>query len=160
MKINDLFFFREAIHMAQEAGQNGNLPIGAVIVYVNQIVARGKNGIWHPDLNLTRHAEMDALNSLPSGLHQSCKEMTLYTTLEPCLMCAGAILLHQIGRVCYGSADPYGGVSTCLDTLPPFFKEVRAKIKWIGPAFPEECDPLYQRIKELEGRQSDDWRLD
>lgn len=76
--------------------------------------------------------------------------MTLYTTLEPCLMCLGAILLHGIGRVIYGSRDPFGGAVQMTPALPRFFRDQFAKTEWLGPAFPEKCDPLYERIKELE----------
>jgi tRNA(adenine34) deaminase len=154
MLADDLLFLREAIQLAEEAGRMGNLPIGAVIVLDGQIVARGMNAIWQPTSELTRHAEMEALRSLPTRLRGRCREMTLFTTLEPCLMCAGAILLHQIGRLVFGSLDPYGGVAACLDTLPPYFAHQFSLVQWIGPALPAECDPLYLRIQELERRQS------
>ena len=97
MQADELIFLREAIRLAKEAEQKGNLPIGAVIVLDGQIIARGMNAIWQPAIELTRHAEIESLRSLPPNLLASCAEMTLFTTLEPCLMCAGAILLHQIG---------------------------------------------------------------
>jgi tRNA(Arg) A34 adenosine deaminase TadA len=118
-----------------------------VIASGGQIIARGQNTIWSPALDLTRHAEMEALRSLHLHLHFKYSEMTLYTTLEPCLMCAGAILLYQIGRVVFGASDPYGGVASCLDRLPPYFRDVYSQIKWIGPALPEECDLLYTRVR-------------
>jgi tRNA(adenine34) deaminase len=147
---NDLSFLREAIRLAEEAGRRGNLPIGAVIVLNGQIVAMGMNAIWQPAIDLTRHAEMEALRSLPPHLRTQCAEMSLFTTLEPCLMCAGAILLHQVGRLVFGSSDPNGGVASCLGSLPPYFAHEFALIQWVGPALPAECDPLYFRIQELE----------
>jgi tRNA(adenine34) deaminase len=149
---NDRSFLREAIRLAEEAEQSGNLPIGALIVLHGEVVAWGKNAIWQPALNLTRHAEMEALRNLPSNLRASCGEMTLYTTLEPCLMCAGAILLHQLSRVVFGSSDLYGGVGSCIGSLPPYFKDVYLHMQWIGPALPAECDPLYARVMEYEQR--------
>ncbi len=149
-----LSFLREAIGLAEEAGRRGNLPIGAVIVLDGQVVSRGMNAIWRPTNELTRHAEMEALRSLPPLLRAKCREMTLFTTLEPCVMCAGAILLHHVSRLVYGSLDPNGGAATCLDSLPPYFKHELSLIEWTGPALPAECDPLYLRIQELEGRQS------
>jgi tRNA(adenine34) deaminase len=81
--------------------------------------------------------------------------MTLFTTLEPCLMCAGAILLHQVGRLVYGSSDPYGGVAaSCVDSLPPYFKHEFTLVQWTGPALPAECDLLYLRVQELERLRS------
>lgn len=149
MPEDDVLFFRQAIHLAEEAEGRGNLPIGAVIVYDGEIIARGMNSIWQPALELTCHAEMQALRSLPVHLREYCPQMTLYTTLEPCLMCAGAILLHRIGRLAYGSSDPYGGVTASLGSLPPFFKEQFSRLQWNGPASPSECDPLYHRVMQL-----------
>ncbi len=153
---HDLSFLREAIRLAEEAERKGNLPIGAVIVLDGQIIARGMNAIWQPTTELTHHAEMEALRSLPPNLRDKCEEMTLFTTLEPCLMCAGAILLHQIGRLVFGAYDPNGGVASCLHSLPPYFKHVFSRIEWIGPALSEECDPLYLRSQEHERRRNQD----
>jgi tRNA(adenine34) deaminase len=107
-----------------------------------------------PVIELTRHAEMEAFRSLPSLFQERYAEMTLFTTLEPCLMCAGAILLYQIGRVVFGATDPYGGVTCCIDTFPPYFKQAYLLTQWVGPALPEECDPLYHRVQELEQLRS------
>lgn len=80
--------------------------------------------------------------------------MTLCTTLEPCLMCMGAILQHRIGRVIYGSSDDYGGAGTVIGHMPPYFEKQLFKTEWIGPAYPEECDPLYERLKLMESERS------
>lgn len=143
-------FLREAVRLAEEAGRRGNLPIGAVIALEGEIVASGANAIWQPTLDLTRHAEMEALRNLPRRLRSRCHEMTLFTTLEPCLMCAGAILLHQVRCLVFGSYDPNGGVGACLEALPPYFREAFSRTEWVGPALPAECDPLYRRIQGLE----------
>ena len=153
---DEILFLWEAVQLAQEAERKGNLPIGAVIVLDGQIIARGMNAIWSPAIELTRHAEMEAFRSLPPHFQDRYAEMTLITSLEPCLMCAGAILLYQIGRVVFGASDLYGGVGCCLDSLPPYFKHVYSLTQWIGPALPEECDPLFVRVKELEQRRSQD----
>jgi tRNA(adenine34) deaminase len=147
-------FLREAIRLAEEAQRRGNLPIGAVIVLDGKIIARGINSIWRPTVDLTRHAEMEALRAVPSGFWPRSRQMTLFTTLEPCLMCAGAILLHHIGHLVFGATDPYGGVGASLGSLPPYFREEFSLIHWIGPILPVECDPLYERIQDLERRQS------
>ncbi len=145
-------FLREAICLAEEAERRGNLPIGAVLVLDGGIIARGMNAIWHPKVALTRHAEMETLRNVPSHLWQRSREMTLFTTLEPCMMCAGAILLHRIGYLVFGSTDPYGGIGAALGSLPPYFQGAFSDTRWQGPAFPEECDPLYARVQELERR--------
>jgi tRNA(adenine34) deaminase len=150
---NETLFLRQAILLAEEAELNGNLPIGAVITLDGQVVARGMNSIWEPTLELTRHAEMEALQCIPGDLWPRSREMTLFTTLEPCVMCAGAILLHHLGRLVFGSLDPIGGVTSCLGTLPEHFKAEYGLIRWIGPALPDECDALYSRVMELERRR-------
>lgn len=142
---------REAIRLAIEADHLGNLPVGAVIVLDGQIVGKGKNSIWKPNLDLTHHAEIEALRSVPCDLFGRSREMTLFTTLEPCVMCTGAILLYRIGRLVYGSSDPYGGVGISFGSLPPFFEERCDSTIWEGPVLPGECDLLYKRLKELEG---------
>ena len=138
-----------AIELAQEAGRNGNLPIGCVICLDDAIVAEGKNAIWVPSFAPYRHAELEALRTLPENLSPRLGEMTLYTTLEPCLMCAGAIWLHAIGRVIFGTSDRYGGVGACVDRLPPYFAEQHGRASWIGPVSSKECDLLYERVMEL-----------
>ena len=158
MQEDEVIFLREAIRLAQEAEQKGNLPIGAVIVLDNQIIARGMNFIWQPTIELTRHAEMEALCNIPHHYRATCAGMTIFTTLEPCLMCAGAILLYRIGRLVFGSSDPNGGVSSCLYSLPPYFRQELAHIQWVGPALPVECDPLYMRVQEIEQSRSYEMR--
>lgn len=146
----DITCLERAIQLAVEAGTQGNLPIGAVISFPGEIISEGKNSIWSPKTSLSRHAEMEALSHISESLISHTSEMTLYTTLEPCLMCAGAILLHRIGRVVYGSADPYGGASSVFKHFPPFFSEQFAKSTWMGPAMPEACDQLYVQVTDIE----------
>jgi tRNA(adenine34) deaminase len=142
---------RQAIQLALEAEGAGNLPIGAVISLDEAIIAEGKNAMWSPEFRPHRHAEIEALCSVPAELWERSREMTLYTTLEPCLMCMAAILLHGIDRVVYGSADDYGGGGAVAGHLPRFFEERLSQTEWIGPAFPEECDPLFKRMTAIEG---------
>ncbi len=149
MTESDIQAFRRAIRLALEAEKQGNLPIGAVIALDGEIVAEGQNAIWVPAFNANRHAEIEALRQVPAHLWEHARRMTLYTTLEPCLMCAGAILLHGIGRVLYGSADWYGGASGVFGHTPVYFEEQIARTEWLGPACPEECDPLFQRVMAL-----------
>jgi tRNA(adenine34) deaminase len=146
----DITYLRRAIQLAREAERNGNLPIGALVCLDGEIVGEGMNSIWRPAVDLTRHAEMEALRSVPERLWSRSREMTLFTSLEPCLMCVGAILLHQIGRLVFGATDPYGGAGVAVPSLPPYFREQFALVEWTGPALPAECDPLYTRTRELE----------
>lgn len=152
LSAKEVLFFDEAILLAKKAEAQGNLPIGAVIVLDGKIISQGANSIWKPQLELTRHAEMEALKGVSQDLWSRSRDMHLFTTLEPCVMCAGAILLHQLGKVMFGSSDPWGGFSTCLSSLPHYFKEQLAFTDWRGPAYSSACDLLYKRIVELEER--------
>jgi tRNA(adenine34) deaminase len=149
--LEDKLFMRRAIELAHLAGQEGNLPIGAVISFGDEVVAEGRNAIWVPKFDATRHAEMEALRAVPPALRRSPEQMSLFTTLEPCLMCFGSILLHGISRIVFGSIDSYGGASSILSHLPPFFQERIENTEWLGPIMPDECDPLYERVLALDG---------
>jgi tRNA(adenine34) deaminase len=83
---------------------------------------------------------MEAMRVVPPEMWEQAEGMTLYTTLEPCLMCMGAILLHGIGRVLYGSSDPVGGGITAAESLPVFFAGQYSKSICLSPALPEKCD--------------------
>ena len=143
-------FMHRAIELARVAEREGNLPVGAVISLDGEVVAEGRSAIWVPKLDATRHAEMEALRAVPTDLWISSEEMSLYTTLEPCLMCLGSILLYGIGRVVFGSPDSYGGAGSVLSHLPPFFQERIENTQWLGPIKPAECDPLHERLLALE----------
>ncbi len=139
-----------AIELALQAEREGNLPVGAVITLDGQVVAEGRSAIWVPRFDATRHAEMEALRALPAEVWVAPEKLSVYTTLEPCLMCFGALLLHGIGRIVFGAADGYGGASAALASLPPFFKERIEYSEWVGPLMPDECGPLYERLLALE----------
>jgi tRNA(adenine34) deaminase len=149
-QLKDEGFMRRAIELALLAEEEGNLPVGAVITLEDQIVAEGRSAVWVPDFDATRHAEMEALRAVPKKLWESAKDMTLYTSLEPCLMCFGSILLHRIGTVIFGAADDYGGANSVRAELPPFFHDSFNQILWRGPIMSAECDPLRKRLLRLE----------
>ena len=146
---NDLDYLHRAVQLARDARQMGNLPIGAVITLDGEIVAEGKNTIWVPVLAPNRHAEIEALEALPPDLRGRAGKMTLYTTLEPCLMCFGAILVYHIGRVVFGAYDSRGGASCVLGHMPPAFERIFEGVEWIGPAFPQVCDELSREVAVL-----------
>jgi len=120
--IQDEQFMREAIKEAKKAGDLNEVPIGAVIVMDGKIVARAHN-LREVEQNAVAHAELLAID-------QACREAgswrleesILYVTLEPCPMCAGAIILSRVKRVVYGAADPKGG---CAGTLMNLLEDER-----------------------------------
>lgn len=145
----DARFLRAAVRLALAAEAEGNLPIGCVVTLYGRVIAEGRSRIWEPVFDATRHAEIEALRAVPRELFERSRDMTLYTTLEPCMMCAGAIYLHRIGRVVFGAKDDYGGLPVHEVELPRYFAKRRSQTRWEGPALPEECDPLFARALEL-----------
>lgn len=144
-KLNDFehFCMNEAFKEAQMAMEMGNLPIGCVITLGNEIIARGKNRILYPSPNPWNHAECEALRQLSQSHRTRFAEMTLFTTLEPCLMCMGTLVLHEIGRVIYGACDIKGGGSYMMKQLPAFYQDRRVPVL-IGPVDPARGDALYR----------------
>ncbi|MBT3322828.1 MAG: nucleoside deaminase [Anaerolineae bacterium] len=142
----DKSYLRRAIELAEDARRAGNLPIGALIVLDGKIIARGKNSIWRPVYRPGQHAEIETLAAVPIELWDRASEMTLYTTLEPCLMCLGTVLVHRIGRVVFGSIDIHGGATSVFGKMPGAFEDLLHNSEWIGPALPDECDQLSKRV--------------
>lgn len=102
-------FMRKALYEAQKAGEEGEIPIGAVIVCNDRIISRAHN-LTEKLHDVTAHAEMQAITAaadLLGGKYLS--DCTLYVTVEPCVMCAGAIGWAQIGRIVYGANDEKRG---------------------------------------------------
>ncbi|MDQ3805261.1 MAG: deaminase, partial [Acidobacteriota bacterium] len=100
--------------------------------------------VYHPG----RHAEVEALRQVPASLWPRARELTCYTTLEPCVMCLGALLLHGVGRVVFGARDTAGGAGYLLAQLPAYYEGGAGAPEWVGPAMPELCDPLFRRVLE------------
>jgi tRNA(adenine34) deaminase len=108
---SDEYFMREALREAQKAFDIGEVPVGAVIVCKNKIIARGHNQT-EKLTDATAHAEMLAVTSAANYLGSKyLSECTLYVTLEPCVMCAGALHWVQLQRLVYGASDLQRGFS-------------------------------------------------
>lgn len=109
---DDNYFMKQALTEAEEAFRKDEIPVGAVVVCRNRIVARSHNLTEHLN-DVTAHAEMQAITSAANTIGgKYLKECTLYVTLEPCVMCAGALAWSQIGQIVYGASDPKRGFST------------------------------------------------
>ena len=106
---SDTYFMQQALREANEAFATDEVPVGAVLVSQNQIIARAHNSVELLS-DVTAHAEMIAITSAMQYLGSKyLPECTLYVTIEPCPMCAGALRWSQIGRVVYGASDDKGG---------------------------------------------------
>ena len=109
IKFSDEYFMKEALKEAEKALKHDEVPVGAVITYNNKIIARAHN--LSETLNdVTAHAEMQAFTSAAATIGgKYLTDCTLYVTLEPCVMCAGAAYWTQLGRLVYGAADEQRG---------------------------------------------------
>ncbi|MBY0480660.1 MAG: nucleoside deaminase [Chitinophagaceae bacterium] len=109
LEYNDEYFMQQALNEAQKAFDADEVPVGAVVVMYNKIIARGHNQVELLN-DATAHAEILALTTAFSYLGSKyLPEATLYVTLEPCLMCAGALYWGKIGRLVYGASDSKNG---------------------------------------------------
>ena len=115
--MDDRCFMEEALALAREAAEAGEVPVGCVITRGDEIVGRGRNR-RESDKNALAHAEMEAINDACRTLGGwRLWECTLYVTLEPCPMCAGAIINARIPRVVYGASDSKFGACRSVCSL-------------------------------------------
>ncbi len=117
MPENDEHWMELALAAAQQAAAENEVPVGALIVRDEQIIATGYN-LREQAKNPTAHAELLAITRAAAALGDwRLEHCTLYVTLEPCVMCAGAIVLARIPRVVYGASDPKAGAVSSLHQL-------------------------------------------
>ncbi|MFE5278568.1 tRNA adenosine(34) deaminase TadA [Bacillus cereus] len=134
-------FMREAIKEAKKAELLGEVPIGAVIVYKDEIIARAHN-LRESKQSSIAHAEILAIDTACKKLGTwRLEEATLYVTLEPCPMCAGASMLSRIAKVVYGANDPKGG---CAGTFMNLLQDQRFnhQSEVLSGVLEEECGQL------------------
>ena len=109
--MNDEYYMRKALEQARMAYDKDEVPVGAVVVCRDHIIARAYN-LTETLNDVTAHAEMQAITAAADALNGKYLDVcTLYVTVEPCIMCAGAIGWAQMGRVVYGASDPKRGYS-------------------------------------------------
>jgi len=129
--MDDIYFMDKALIEARKALDQGEFPVGCVIVQGSRVIATGaRQGTTGGAINETDHAEMVALRRLDSlGPDVPRGGLTLYCTMEPCLMCYGAILIAGIGTVVWAYEDAMGGGTACdLSSLPPLYRDRRITI--------------------------------
>lgn len=110
---NDAYFMQEAIKEAEKSLADGGIPIGAVLVKDGEIISRGHNRLIQND-SVILHAEMDAIENAGRLNYEDYIECTLYTTLSPCPMCSGAMILYNIPRVVIGENTTLMGAENLL----------------------------------------------
>ena len=142
--MTDEEYMREAISLAEKAFELGEVPVGAVAVWEGKIVGRGMN-LRETDKNALRHAEIMAID-------EACKNLggwrlwkcDLYVTLEPCPMCAGAIINSRVKRVIYGASDPKAGSCGSLTNL--FEMPYNHKPEVVSGVLEKECSEILSRF--------------
>jgi len=129
-------YMQEALREARAAGEEGEIPIGAVVVCRGSIISRGHN-MTERLHDPTAHAEMIALTSATEALGgKYLKGCTLYVTVEPCPMCAAALAWAQVDRIVYGAGDPKRGYSLFSPSL------LHPKTEVASGVFADECSAL------------------
>jgi tRNA(adenine34) deaminase len=139
----DMEFMRAALAEAQEAAANGEVPIGAVLVRGGEIIARAGNRTIR-DCDPTAHAEIVALREAARLLgNYRLTDTTLYVTIEPCSMCAGAMLQARVARLVYGADEPRGGaVHSCFKVLS--HPDVNHRVEVTAGTLAAECSAAMQ----------------
>lgn len=135
---NDDRWMRHALRLAERAREQGEVPVGAVLVKDNEIVAEGWNQpIAHHDPSA--HAEMVALRAASQALkNYRLNGLTLYVTLEPCVMCAGAIIHARLSRLVFGADDAKAGaVRSVYDVIAT--PRLNHRLDWTGGVLADEC---------------------
>jgi len=136
--MDDAYFMKQALVQAQNAFEEDEVPIGAVVVINNKIIARGYNQVEKLN-DPTAHAEIIALTSAFNYLGAKyLPDATLYVTIEPCLMCAGALYWSKIGRIVYGADDEKNGYLHITKQNWPF----HPKTELIKGVLQDECAAL------------------
>ena len=130
-------YMRQALDLAREAAECGEVPVGCVIVQGERVVGRGRNRREEKQ-HTQSHAEMEAIRQANEALGSwRLDECTLYVTLEPCPMCAGAILNARIPRVYYGARDREMGA--CGGVLNLFMEDFPQRPALVGGILEEQC---------------------
>jgi tRNA(adenine34) deaminase len=140
-QMTDESYLRAAIDEALAAERDGEVPVGAVVVFEGAIVGRGNNRVLR-DSDPTAHAEIVALRAAGQALgNYRLENCTLYVTLEPCAMCAGAILHARIKRLVYAATDPKAGA--CGSVLSVMnHPQLNHKVEVEAGLLAEECGAL------------------
>lgn len=141
----DVAYMRAAIEQAQAAGARGEVPVGAVIVSDDRIVGRGGNRTIL-DCDPSAHAEIVAMREAARTIgNYRLLGTTLYATIEPCAMCAGAMVHARIARLVYGAEDPKGGaVHSCFSIFD--HPQVNHRVKIVRGLLAEDAATLLQNF--------------
>jgi tRNA(adenine34) deaminase len=140
--MTDEQYMRLAIQEAEKAFEKDEVPVGAILVLNNKIIARSHNQVELLN-DSTAHAEILSLTTAYNALGSKyVPDATLYVTLEPCLMCSGALHWSKIGRIVFGASDDKNGYRKYTRDINPF----HPKTELVGGVLGEECAGLIKRF--------------
>jgi len=141
----DKYFLDRAFDLAAMAAEAGNYPIGSVIVFNDEIVSEGMNQVYVPNEDPGRHAEIVALEKLPSDLKKSGEELMCFSTLEPCYMCLSTLVRYHFSRVVFASNDPVTGGGKLMQVFRTIYPDSSRLPSFEGPLDRSRGDSLYQQ---------------
>lgn len=142
MQFSDEYFMRIALQQAEIAFDEGEIPVGAIVVCQNQIIAKAHNQTERLN-DVTAHAEMLAITSAAQTLGSKyLKDCTLYVTLEPCVMCGGAIFWSQLSKIVWGASDAKRGFQRVQPSI------VHPKSRVVSNVLQSECEEILKRFFE------------
>jgi tRNA(adenine34) deaminase len=143
--LNDSEFMRRALALARYAQEAGEVPVGALVVHNGEIIGEG----WNQPIRAhdpSAHAEIVALRSAAARLHNyRLTGVTLYVTLEPCVMCAGAIVQARVSRVVFGASDSTAGAAGSVFNLLSSEK-LNHRAETIGGVLGDECGDMLRQF--------------
>jgi tRNA(adenine34) deaminase len=129
------------LDLARDAAKAGDVPVGAIVVHNGEIIGRGRN-VREQDADPTGHAEIVAIREAANFFgHWRVLESTLYVTLEPCAMCAGALVNARMSRLVYGCTDPKAGAVDSLYEIPTDVR-LNHRLDVVGGIRASECSEL------------------
>lgn len=153
----DIFFMKKALEEAEAAFRRGEIPVGAVIVKDGAIIGRGGNDGSAP-IPLLAHAETAAMADAGAKTGARFDGCTIYVTLEPCAMCAGAIAQFRMARLVYGAKDPKAGAAGSLYNIPGDPRMChRCEVR--GGVLSDECAGLLRKFFEKKRADKSQSRL-
>ena len=137
---SDAYFMRKALDLANQAFEEDEIPIGAIVVYENKIIGKGYNQT-EKLLDVTAHAEMLAITSAAQYMNSKfLDECTLFVTIEPCVMCGGALKWARFNRVVFGASEPKFGYSNVSENI------LYHKTNIVKGILAEECAALMKQF--------------
>jgi len=159
----DEYWMQEALKEAEKTLKKKEVPVGAVVVYQNKIIGRGHNQV--ETLNdATAHAEILAIGAASNFLNSwRLKDTTIYVTVEPCIMCAGAIILSRVKKLVFATPDPKAGACGSLYNLPQDIR-LNHQVEIVSGVLEEQCKAIlrafFERLRKSEGLIKEDEKTD